>query len=219
MEKVIHAHEFADERADGLGLGREFQPVVERADLVGFKVAPGDVPECGGINQRGDRFPQGREHPLEPRVKQQRLLVAHEEVVELHVELRDVNGEPEQVGGDFVDGGHGITRLAPLDAFENFFGAAWCDLVQPRPERCYPTSNVRFALRRYLTIFPSLTVAERFCTLRDLMFFTVCDASFTALRAASSQPLSDWAIISITLWMAMRPMEPGLCPAVKFRES
>ena len=55
--EIIHAHELADERADGLGLGREFQPVVERADFVGFKVAPGDVPEFGGIDQRGRRLP------------------------------------------------------------------------------------------------------------------------------------------------------------------
>ncbi len=105
--EIVHAHELADERADGLGLGRELQPVVERADFVGFKVAPGDVPELRGINQRGDGFPQGREHPLEPRVKEQRFLVAHEEMIELHVEVRDVNGEPEQVGGDFIDVHHG----------------------------------------------------------------------------------------------------------------
>jgi hypothetical protein len=83
------------------------QPVVERAAFVGLEVAPGDVPQLRGIDERGDGVSQGREHRLEPRVKEQRFLVAHEEVIELHVEFRDVNGEPENVGGDFVDGGHG----------------------------------------------------------------------------------------------------------------
>ena len=88
--EVVHGDELADERTDGLGLGRELQPVVESADFVGFKVTPGNVPECCGINQRGDCFAQGWEHALEPGVKQQRLLVAHEEMIELHVEVRDL---------------------------------------------------------------------------------------------------------------------------------
>ena len=68
--EIIHAHELADERADRLGLGRELQPVVERAAFVGFKVTPGDVPEFRGIDQRGDGFPQRREHaPSTPREK------------------------------------------------------------------------------------------------------------------------------------------------------
>ena len=71
-----------------------------------FKVTPGDMPEFRGINQRGDGFPQGREHPLEPCVKQQRLLVAHEEMIELYVKGRDVDGEPEKVRRDFMDAGH-----------------------------------------------------------------------------------------------------------------
>jgi hypothetical protein len=41
-------------------------------------------------------------------MEEQRLLVAHEEVIELHVELRDVHGKPEQVGSDLIDGSHGM---------------------------------------------------------------------------------------------------------------
>lgn len=108
--EVVHGDELADERADGLGLRREFQPVIERANFVGFKVAPGDVSEFRGINQRRDGFPQSREHPLESSVKEQRFLVAHEEVIELHIKVRDVDGKTEKVGGNFVDGGHGIGR-------------------------------------------------------------------------------------------------------------
>ena len=39
-------------------------------------------------------------------VKEQRFLVPHEEMIELHVSVRDVNGEPEQIGSDFMDGCH-----------------------------------------------------------------------------------------------------------------
>ena len=109
--EIIHAHELADEGADRLGLGRQLQPLVERADFVGFKVTPGDVAEFRRINQRGHGFPQRREHPLESRVKEQRLLVANEEMVELHVELRDIDGEPKQVRGNFIDGSHGGAGL------------------------------------------------------------------------------------------------------------
>jgi hypothetical protein len=81
--------------------------VVERADFVELKVTPGNVPESYGINQCGDSFAQGREHAPEPGMKQQRLVIAHEKMIELHVEVWDVNGEPKQVGGDFIDAGHG----------------------------------------------------------------------------------------------------------------
>jgi hypothetical protein len=64
------------------------------------------VAELRGVNQRGHGVAQDWEHSFEPRVEEQRFLVAHEEMIELHVKVRDVNGEPEQVGGDFIDGGH-----------------------------------------------------------------------------------------------------------------
>jgi len=41
------------------------------------------------------------------------FLVTHEKMIELHVKVRDVDGEPEQVGGDFIDGGM-LQRLAEL---------------------------------------------------------------------------------------------------------
>lgn len=105
--EVIHAHQLALQGADGPGLRCELQPVVERAAFVRFKVAPGDMAEFRGLDQRGHGCPQGRKHRFQPRVKPQRFLVAHEKMIELHVKVRDVNGEPERVGGDFVDGGHG----------------------------------------------------------------------------------------------------------------
>jgi hypothetical protein len=34
-------------------------------------------------------------------------------MIELHVEVRNVNGEAKQVGGDFMDGGHGSEVNTP----------------------------------------------------------------------------------------------------------
>jgi hypothetical protein len=81
--------------------------VVEATDLIGFEMAPGDVAQLAGIDQRGHGVAQGRKHGLEPGVKQQRLRVAHQEVVELQIEVRHMDREPEQVGGDLRDDNHG----------------------------------------------------------------------------------------------------------------
>jgi hypothetical protein len=40
-------------------------------------------------------------------VEEQWFLVAHQKMIELHVKVRDVDGEPKQVGGDFINAGHG----------------------------------------------------------------------------------------------------------------
>jgi hypothetical protein len=92
--------------------------VVERSALVGFKVTPRDVPEFRGINQFGHGFAQVGKHALESGVEEQRLLVAHEEMIELHVKVRNVNGESEKIGSDFIDGSHGI-RLARPNEYAN----------------------------------------------------------------------------------------------------
>ena len=97
------------------------KPLVERAAFIRFKVTPGDMPEFRGVDQLGDCFPQGREHPLEPRVKEQRFLVAHKEVIELHIEVRNINREPEKVRGNFVDGGHASHSNGP----ERICKAGW----------------------------------------------------------------------------------------------
>src|ERR1700745_664952 len=62
--KIIHAHELADKRADGLGLGRNLKPIIERADFVGLEVAPSDVTELGRVDNLRDRLAQRREHAL-----------------------------------------------------------------------------------------------------------------------------------------------------------
>jgi hypothetical protein len=40
-------------------------------------------------------------------MKKQRLFITHQEVVELHVELRDVDRKSKHIGSDFIDGSHG----------------------------------------------------------------------------------------------------------------
>jgi hypothetical protein len=34
-------------------------------------------------------------------------------MIELHVKVRDINREPEKVGSDFVDSGHGSQATGP----------------------------------------------------------------------------------------------------------
>jgi hypothetical protein len=48
--------------ADGLGLGRQLQPLVERAAFVGLKVTPSDLPNLGRINQLADGLAQSGKH-------------------------------------------------------------------------------------------------------------------------------------------------------------
>jgi hypothetical protein len=62
-------------------------------------MAPGDVAQFGRIDQRGHGRVQLGEHRAVARVKQQRLLVADEEVVELQVEVGVVDRQAEDVGG------------------------------------------------------------------------------------------------------------------------
>lgn len=75
-------------------------------------MAPSDMPEFGGINQLADGLTQGGEHGLVSRVKEQGFFVADKEMVELHIQLRDVDRNSKEVGSDFVDGGHGGDLIA-----------------------------------------------------------------------------------------------------------
>ena len=51
-------------------------------------------------------FPYGREHPLHPGMKEQRLLVLDEKMVELKFELGCVGRNAIDVRSDLGDGGH-----------------------------------------------------------------------------------------------------------------
>jgi hypothetical protein len=78
-----------------------------RPHLIGLEVAPGHVAQAGRIDQGGHSVPELGEHHPEAGVKQQRLLIPHQKVVELQVQLRHMDREPEQIGSDLGDGGHG----------------------------------------------------------------------------------------------------------------
>src|SRR5215471_12413063 len=99
--EIIYRDKFANERANRLRLGREFEPVIQAAAFIGFKMTPGDVPELRGVDQRGDCLAKSGEHGFEPGMEQQRLIVADKEMIELHVEVRDVYGKAEQIRRDF----------------------------------------------------------------------------------------------------------------------
>jgi hypothetical protein len=62
--------------------------------------------ELRGVDEFGDGFAQLREHAFQSGMEQQRFLVAHQEMIELHVEGRGVNRQAKQVGRNFMNGGH-----------------------------------------------------------------------------------------------------------------
>jgi hypothetical protein len=64
VELTAALADLADERADGLGLGRNLKPIIERADFVGLEVAPSDLTELGRVDNLRDRLAQRREHAL-----------------------------------------------------------------------------------------------------------------------------------------------------------
>src|SRR5262245_18721679 len=85
------------------GVWGDRQPLVERAAFVDLEVTPTDPAKLLGIDQRRHRLAHRGKHPSHARVKQQRLIVSDEEVVELKVEVRHVQTDSVQVSGDFID--------------------------------------------------------------------------------------------------------------------
>jgi hypothetical protein len=72
-------------------------------------MAPADPPQRCRVDQLSDGLLNRRKHPPHSRVKQQRLVVFDEEMIELHVELGMKNGDAIQIRRDFVDFRHGTT--------------------------------------------------------------------------------------------------------------
>jgi len=85
----------------GLRPGRDREPVVEGAAFVHLEVAPADPPDRRRIQNTRNGVAHIREHTAHPGVEEERLLVANQEVIELQVNLRDVDRDAEQVGGQF----------------------------------------------------------------------------------------------------------------------
>jgi hypothetical protein len=103
VAEVFEIHRGAQLAAGRLCIRRNREPLVERSALVHLEVAPADPPQRRGIDHASHRVPHFRKHLPHARVKQERFRVADEEVVELQVELRNVDGNAKQVLGDFVD--------------------------------------------------------------------------------------------------------------------
>jgi hypothetical protein len=72
-----------DQTAERLGPRSELEPVVERAALVRFEMAEADPAQPRGIDELRHPVAKVGEHPPVAGVEQDRLRIAHEEVVEL----------------------------------------------------------------------------------------------------------------------------------------
>ena len=112
----------AHEAAHGLGPGREREPVVERGALVGLEMAEPDPADRRGIEDGRRRLADFVEEAAQVGVVEQRLLVAHQEAVELEIRLRIVRRQPEDIGRDLGDLGHNAAS-GPAGAGERFDNA------------------------------------------------------------------------------------------------
>jgi hypothetical protein len=95
-------------------------------------------------------------------MKEQRLLVTHEKMIELQLNLRDVNRQPKQVRRDFMNCRHASTannHAWIVPDFERItfkrstsYRSTRCNITnqsQIKPERASPTVAAT-TLRRYL---------------------------------------------------------------------
>jgi hypothetical protein len=100
VSDVDHGSDLA---ARGLRLRGSSEPLIQRAAFVHFEVAPTDPAKRCRIDQLADRFPQSGKHLSHPGVEEQRFLVSNEKVIELQVEGRDVDADPEHVASDLIE--------------------------------------------------------------------------------------------------------------------
>jgi hypothetical protein len=74
--------------------------------FVALEMAEADVAYPRGVDDLRDGFLYLGKHPPEAGVKQQGLVVADEEMVELQVDLRRIDGDPKDIGCNLSDDGH-----------------------------------------------------------------------------------------------------------------
>ncbi len=96
-----------DRAADGDGGRCPLQEQVERARLVAFQVRHDHVAQGGRVDDPGDRLVGIGKGTPEAGLHQGRLLVADDEEADVDWCPRDLQVDPEDVGGDLGDGGHG----------------------------------------------------------------------------------------------------------------
>ena len=92
---------------------RALEPLVAYLHAAGVLPAPAGATAVAPVELLAERYRGylAHERGLAPTTVRcylsiaQRFLVAHEEVVELHVKIRNVNGQPKQVWGNFANSG------------------------------------------------------------------------------------------------------------------
>ena len=96
-------------------------------------MAEADMADGRRIDQRRDGLLQLGERGAKPRMEQQGLVVANEEMVEGEIEPRREDADAEDVGGDLVNSSHvssprsNATQTQPVTNLETraLVGAAW----------------------------------------------------------------------------------------------
>src|SRR5712692_4380414 len=77
-------------------------------------------------------------HRLHPGVIQQRLLVAHEELVELHSQIGKVSADTKNIRGDFGYGRH-ISNLQTTTITQESVSPMLCSLLASASTDCSPS--------------------------------------------------------------------------------
>src|SRR5690349_8920830 len=103
-------------------------------------MAEGDPSQRARIDHLGDRLAHRGEHRSHPGMKQQRLAVADEELVELHIDFRRVAADTEDVGGDFYDRAHGGFPRAR----QHNTKSAWIGRKDARDREPWPAATFMF---------------------------------------------------------------------------
>src|SRR5215510_16554674 len=115
--KILEVHEDTDLAAGRLRPRGDRQPIVEGSTFIHLEMAPTDPANRRRIKDTRNGVPYIREHTAHSGMEEERLLVPDQEVIELEVNLRNVDGDAEQVGGNFVDARH---ELPPVPAWPGF---------------------------------------------------------------------------------------------------
>src|ERR1051325_1042259 len=83
LGKIIDAHHSSDQTTDRLRFQSYLEPVIECATLVRLEMAEPDPPYQRGLDHPCYFLTHQREHASHARVKQQRLVIPHEKLIEL----------------------------------------------------------------------------------------------------------------------------------------
>ena len=97
LGEVIDIDSRPDNAADGLSMGRQCQPFVQRAALVGFEMAEADPADARGLHNSCHCLAHQREHLLHAGMVEECFVVNDKELIELEIILGDVGRNPIQV--------------------------------------------------------------------------------------------------------------------------